>query len=170
MPCISCGRDFHEECLDWNLEADTCCCDEIVILSKQPYRKDRATLRDPLSTGRKEAAKLFPLNSEADCEWRGLRYAGGGKHPIIGCTNGKQKHRHHGPDKETTNNETGNVHLICSFCHNRWHTNNDKDFDPSHSEFRMHDAETLATIEEQLENELHWSSIKFRPRQGSDSD
>jgi len=39
-----------------------------------------------------------------------------------------QEARHHGPDKNTLNNEKGNVHRICHSCHNRWHTLNDEDY------------------------------------------
>lgn len=92
--------------------------------------KDAKDLKDPLSTGRKEAAKLFPLNEDLPCEWQGLANCGGGKYPIIGCVDGKQLNRHHGPDKTTTNNQIGNVHRICPNCHNRWHAANDKDYHP----------------------------------------
>ena len=104
---------------------------------RQPkrIRKRAATLKDPKSTGRKEAARLYPLNRERDCEWAHLSQAGGGKHPIKGCAvrfgqAKKQEHRHHGPDKNTMNNEKGNVHRICTFCHNLWHAANDEDYDP----------------------------------------
>lgn len=98
-------------------------------------RKKVSTLKDPHSTGRKEAARLYPLNKEADCEWANLEKAGGGKFPIKGCALRpvgvqKQTNRHHGPDKNTMNNEKGNVHRICSHCHNLWHAKNDADYDP----------------------------------------
>jgi hypothetical protein len=28
------------------------------------------------------------------------------------------------------NNDEGNVHRICSHCHNKWHAANDDDYDP----------------------------------------
>ncbi len=87
-------------------------------------------VRDPKSTGRKRAAVLFPLVPESDCEWKGLANCGGGKYPIVGCLEGKQEHRHHGPDKNTLNNSAGNVHRICDNCHNIWHSQNDPDYDP----------------------------------------
>jgi hypothetical protein len=90
--------------------------------------KDDSALKDQQSTGRKRAAKMYPLDTEADCEWQMKKNCGGGKLPIIGCLNGKQEARHHGPDKNTLNNEKGNVHRICHFCHNRWHTLNDPDY------------------------------------------
>lgn len=113
-------------------------------------RKPRSKLKDPLSTGRKEAARLYPflnddgsiwkkgdpLEGRAKCEWANREGVGGGKYPIRGCgfnqtPVGKQLHRHHGPDKNTLNNERGNVHRICYNCHNRWHAANDDDYDPS---------------------------------------
>lgn len=56
---------------------------------------------------------------------------GGGEFPIQGCSDGVQLNRHHGPDKNTLNNEPGNVHRICAHCHNRWHAKNDPDYDPN---------------------------------------
>lgn len=98
--------------------------------SSQEFRtyKDDSALRDQQSTGRKRAAKMYPLDPEADCEWCMQKNCGGGDFPIVGCLSGKQEARHHGPDKNTLNNEKGNVHRICHFCHNRWHTLNDPDY------------------------------------------
>jgi hypothetical protein len=109
--------------------------------------KPDAALKDQESTGRKRAARLYPLldntnqplkssrtagqDERADCEWRfGIR-VGGGDNPIQGCVSGKQYARHHGPDKNTLNNEPGNVHRICHNCHNQWHAKNDPDYDPN---------------------------------------
>lgn len=164
MSCFPCGRTFHEECIGEPLPNSECCCQQFnpnFVLkqidenSEQPdedYSDDdesasrrgrreanNRTLKDPQSTGRKRAAKLFPLNRAAPCEWAGLEFAGGGKHPIKGCGKpfrpdeeaGTQVNRHHGPDKSTTNNSEGNVHRICSRCHNRWHAANDPDYDHS---------------------------------------
>ncbi len=95
--------------------------------------KRDASLKDQQSTGRKRAAKLFPLDRSAPCEWAAASESnpcGGGKHPLtFGCEN-LQSHRHHGPDKNTLNNEEGNVHRICSFHHNWWHAKNDEEYDP----------------------------------------
>lgn len=94
--------------------------------------KDFANVKDLESTGRKRAAKLFPIPKEGEpryplaCEWRGLSAAGGGVIPIVGCHDGFAKDIHHGPDKNTLSNFVGNVHRICKTCHNRWHTVNDK--------------------------------------------
>jgi len=90
--------------------------------------KDDSALRDQQSTGRKRAAKLYPLDVEAECDWKMRKNCGGGTTPIVGCVNGKQEARHHGPDKNTLNNEKGNVHRICHMCHNRWHTLNDEGY------------------------------------------
>jgi hypothetical protein len=99
------------------------------------YKID-STLVDQQSTGRKRAAKLYPLNAQAYCEWSGKSDQGGGNHPIQGCglrpnsQIGYQQCRHHGPDKNTLNNDLGNVHRICTPCHNEWHSKNDKDYVP----------------------------------------
>jgi hypothetical protein len=87
--------------------------------------KDDSGLRDQQSTGRKRAAKDFPLDADALCEWSLKKNCGGGVFPIVGCLDNKQQARHHGPDKNTLNNDKGNVHRICHSCHNRWHTLND---------------------------------------------
>lgn len=87
-------------------------------------------LKDQQSTGRKRAARLYPLDKEAICEWALLEGQGGGI-TIPGCglrpgtVPGKQQARHHGPDYNTLNNEVGNVHRICHSCHNSWHAAND---------------------------------------------
>lgn len=92
--------------------------------------KREAALKDQQSTGRKRAAVLYPLNRNGQCEWRGRTVMGGGTAPITGCTDGTQQARHHGPDKNTLNNEQGNVHRICHGCHNRWHAANDPNYVP----------------------------------------
>jgi hypothetical protein len=90
--------------------------------------KDPSTYRDQQSTGRKQAARWFPLDPDALCEWAMKTNCGGGPHPITGCATNLQQARHHGPDKNTLNNDKGNVHRICHTCHNRWHTLNDPDY------------------------------------------
>lgn len=110
--------------------------DEEDAVRRTPVRGARrtkrdASLKDQQSTGRKRAARLYPLNREQPCEWRGKVRMGGGDRPILGCLNGYQQARHHGPDKNTLNNEAGNVHRICHECHNRWHAANDPDYDPN---------------------------------------
>lgn len=96
--------------------------------------KPDAALKDQQSTGRKRAAQLYPLDSEANCEWADASPAnpkGGGVNPItVGCENAVQQARHHGPDKNTLNNEPGNVHRICHWHHNNWHARNDPAYQP----------------------------------------
>lgn len=116
--------------------------------------KDAEDMADPESTGRKRAAKAIP-DSELQgmiCEWALLKEAGGGKHPIRGCHGNRATDRHHGPDKNTLNNERkANLHAICSFCHNEWHAKNDPDYEGVRpkddtpwvpvGEYRLHDPD-----------------------------
>ena len=90
--------------------------------------KDDSVLKDQQSTGRKRAARWYPLDETALCEWSMKTNCGGGQNPITGCAANLQQARHHGPDKNTLNNEKGNVHRICHTCHNRWHTLNDEGY------------------------------------------
>lgn len=91
--------------------------------------KDIGEFDDPVSSGRKRAAVIAPIAVGDVCEWAYLRFAGGGTTPIEGCLGNPATDRHHGPDKSTLNNELGvNLHRICSYCHNRWHSANDKTY------------------------------------------
>lgn len=170
MACINCGSGLHFECM--MISEGSCCCknDEAPVADDDLYldeddrkhshgHKRDSTLKDQQSTGRKRAAIAYPLDRDAPCEWKGLRFAGGGQFPIVGCTNGKQEARHHGPDKNTLNNEEGNVHRICVFCHNRWHTLNDSSYEPGNPG-PSHDKKTMATPDEIVDNELYWASKK----------
>lgn len=112
-------------------------------------QKRDATLKDQQSTGRKRAARLYPLNPDAKCEWAGLANCGGGTRPIVGCVNGKQQSRHHGPDKSTSNNEEGNVHRICHRCHNRWHAANNKEYDWTSTTVNSHNPRSQTSSERQ---------------------
>src|SRR5690606_19815102 len=102
-------------------------------------------ISDPLSTGRKRAAMLLPIMTGMVCEWAGLKWAGGGVQPIVGCRGNtlaefksnadrpegidSRGERHHGPDKAVLNNAVGrNLHAICSECHPRWHELNDPSY------------------------------------------
>lgn len=122
--------------------------------------KDDSSLRDQQSTGRKRAAKAYPLNAEAACEWRMQSNCGGGEHPIVGCHAGLQQARHHGPDKQTLNNDLGNVHRICHQCHNRWHTLNDDGYIWGHL-YNPHDP-SECSLEEIALNEVFWDGRKVR--------
>lgn len=96
---------------------------------------DPSVMADALSTGRKRAAIVGDIPVGMVCEWALLKEAGGGVEPIKGCTGYPAEHRHHGPDKNTLNNERAgedrpiNLHLICTYCHNRWHAANDKHYE-----------------------------------------
>jgi hypothetical protein len=116
--------------------------------------KDDSVLKDQQSTGRKRAAQMYPLYSEEPCEWQKKKNCGGNK-PIVGCVDGKQEARHHGPDKNTLNNDEGNVHRICHKCHNRWHTVNDEGYVWG----SIYDAHSPvdAPLGEFLQNEIYWS-------------
>jgi hypothetical protein len=102
-----------------------------------PSTRDIGTLKEPLSTGRKRVAAMYPIPKGKVCEWAGLAAAGGGIHPIVGCIGYPATDLHHGPDKNTLNNMrfsdgtsdgAQNVHQICSFCHNAWHGANNPDY------------------------------------------
>lgn len=86
--------------------------------------------RDPVSTGRKEAAVKFPIKIGQKCEWAFQKDCGGGVVPIVGCVGYPATDIHHGPDKNTLRNVVGNVHRICANCHNRWHGANDPHYGP----------------------------------------
>jgi hypothetical protein len=133
MPCIHCGRGFHDECV--YLECINCHDDTAKIsktitgsLGLGAPIKNPDEVGDRHSTGRKRAAQLYPIFDDQPCEWQGKKNCGGGK-PIIGCVAGLQADRHHGPIKDTLRNEPGNVHRICKICHNNWHAVNDPIYD-----------------------------------------
>lgn len=161
--CWACVVSLHEECPDPQPLSDelaelgyiTCCCvlrpdDSTEGHSIKSERKgevgrpavDVELVADAVSTGRRRSQMLYPIMPGQVCEWAGLRHAGGGAAPIIGCTGNLiierkggdpdrgyvQGDRHHGPDKNTFANEPGNVHRICVFCHHRWHALNDKHY------------------------------------------
>jgi hypothetical protein len=163
MACIYCGRGFHDECErgcpDCHGEEDSRISNTIsnLVGSGGPGRPalDPSQVTDRYSTGRKRAAALYPLNNKEPCEWRNLKNCGGGV-PVIGCLNGFQQDRHHGPVKDTLRNERENVHLICKKCHKRWHYFNDPVYleekwdDTSHEPVPATEAELRAF-------ELKWS-------------
>lgn len=131
MSCISCGRGLCDECTDPT--EDACCCagdnsdEEPGRLSVEAPVEVIKKLRTDVteSAGRKRAAALYPIDTDAACEWQMLSNCGGGFVPIVGCLSGRQRHIHHGPDKTTTSNDRSNISLICTTCHNRWHAKND---------------------------------------------
>ena len=143
---------------------------------------DPNQITDARSTGRKRAIQIAPILSGMLCEWSGLKHAGGGATPILGCKGNKlspvkggehglkQGDLHHGPDKNTLNNAPGtNLHRVCSVCHHRWHAANDKSYDrggrpeaafpflPIEPYF-LHDPLTRYTDEEYDKAEAWWET------------
>lgn len=172
--CMYCPVEMYFLCTNPDEDGNPCglASDEEIPFKKlgAPV-KTGELMRDVLSTGRKRAAEVAPLTEMVPikCEWSGLKYAGGGVKPIIGCKDNKADARHHGPDKSTLNNEVGvNLHRICVFCHNRWHTLNDiyygkrpekgEPFVPQGMDILPHDNQTKATDEEMVDNERYWSA------------
>lgn len=167
--CLSCGRGFHEECLS---NCESCHPEpEILVIegstSDEPKQNKQGgtfkDLKDPHSTGRKRAAKLYPLDKEAPCEWQGKKNCGGGRVPIVGCLNGKQVARHHGPVKDTTRNHLGNVHRICTRCHNHWHELNDLVYNQQEYGLLPHDPEE-ASQQELADDEVLWITGKINEK------
>lgn len=148
--CLACKAGFHDECQQvWEGKLSDevpCCCNEMFSMDSSKAipemvqeeidayfdgytgSKPLEEYADPISTGRKEAAKKFPIKPGMVCEWAWLRYAGGGVEPIIGCPGHPAEAIHHGPDKNTMHNVEGNIHRICAECHNRWHAANDEHY------------------------------------------
>lgn len=126
--------------------------------------KRDAVLKDQQSTGRKRAARLYPLSRESACEWQGKAECGGGLSPILGCSLGKQEARHHGPDKSVSNNEEGNVHRICHACHNRWHAANNAEYDWNSTIVKSHQprAQTEKEQEEAMLIHMTYSVKKMK--------
>lgn len=160
QPCMFCAVGMYEECLNPEvlvMEGDYAgfewaipCIEKFnsIEISGEPKGtggaglKDPSQIGDPLSTGRKRAAMLMPIMTGMVCQWSGLKWAGGGVQPIVGCKGStlaefkknddkpegvdSRGERHHGPDKAVLNNSVGmNLHGICSSCHHRWHELND---------------------------------------------
>lgn len=142
--CLKCLRGLHDICTD-TVDNPCVCSHSLTVVTSVQLGEDSgseesfdqyfedgeqvleragkldASLKDQYSTGRKRAAKLYPLNREAACEWRGIIKPGGSLYTIEDCGSGLQEVRHHGPDYNTLNNDPGNVHRICALHHNRWH-------------------------------------------------
>lgn len=147
MGCIYCAQDEHFMCR----EEGECCChdttketltlrDAIKQLTEpkrtkedkpvtpgKPGRKVMTeNMKDALSTGRKRAAELYGIAPGQLCAWAWRKRCGGGVYPIIGCSGRKAAHIHHGPDKSVVNNSPDNISVVCSHCHNLWHSRNDE--------------------------------------------
>ena len=184
--CVACATGFHNECFFPDGITNLCCCsddpDAIVEISNAPVaetlaagevvleRKGKSAdqMQDPISTGRKRAAAIKPISKGMRCEWAGLRFAGGGVIPIIGCFGSPATNIHHGPDKDVLNNAEDNLHRICAACHNRWHSLNDSfygerptpgtGFTPVGHEMLKHDDKTKAPPKLVFESELWWET------------
>lgn len=165
MGCVSCGRELHAECS--RVKDNKCCCRQEALAEAIQSSKLGKNYKDDdditVSAGRKRAGTRYEIIPEKPCAWRWQKNCGGGKHPIIGCLGGMQEHRHHGPVKNTSRNEPENVHLICTKCHNRWHTLNDEDYDEVTNDSLPHKP-VPATLEECSNNEIDWTSGRFREK------
>lgn len=161
--CVSCALGRPEECLYGGClippvaESYTSLGE---ALKERVHGGTAKQLKDPLSTGRKRAAKLYPIHDSEPCEWRGQKNCGGGERPITGCLSGNQESRHHGPVKDTTRNHQGNVHRICTKCHNRWHLLNDLIYDKERYALLPHDPSPCGEEELWL-YEAKWTSGKM---------
>ena len=178
MPCLPCAANIHWECL-FPTADELCCCDSGLLASvtvESSQRggpiKEAENMKDPISTGRKRAAIAKPIEEGMVCEWAGLKFAGGGVEPIIGCNGNIATNIHHGPDKDVLNNDVDtNLHRVCPNCHNRWHTLNDPYYGirPTPGTpflplipfiCKPHDSDTKADLKEIFENEMYWSNKK----------
>lgn len=189
--CLPCATGYHFEC--WKpLDTGFCHCTAegpVLFEAKDNSTeekkerggqvKEQAAVTDRESTGRKRAAKYYPIPKEGEpgypmtCEWAGLAKAGGGVEPIVGCVGALAKHIHHGPNKSTLENSVGNVHRICPTCHNRWHTLNDPYYGERpagnvpylpNAEWHPHDGTTRATPEELAAFEMIWINRKIEAK------
>jgi hypothetical protein len=179
--CLACQNGYYSECLQpvgktddvmWpcGLAAIDHTLEEEAIKFRGGQVKIASDVTDIESTGRKRAALMYPIENGENCEWQGLLQAGGGVKPIIGCVENKATAIHHGPDKNTLNNNRNNIHKICTYCHNYWHARNDEFYGerPTGSEafipldsfdWTQHDSVTKAT-EAQLAQEMVTRSIR----------
>jgi hypothetical protein len=169
LVCRACAADLHGEC--YSPDSNDCCCATVEAMLNQvsgvpkedrsvgsrDYKDSKSSI-DPKSTGRKRAARDYPIHNGMPCEWRGLANAGGAL-SIVGCIDGIATHRHHGPNKDTLHNEKGNVHRICTKCHNRWHTRNDGSYNWN-GPWEPHDPDTKATDQQLMESEIYWAGNK----------
>jgi hypothetical protein len=193
--CWPCVVALHHECLAPDTHEEDgyliCCCkqketeiNEHENSAGRPVA-DPSDITDVVSTGRRRAQMLYPIMTGMLCEWTGLKNAGGGIEPIVGCDGNTIEatksgphagHRHHGPNKNVIDNVESNVHRICTTCHNRWHAANNKYYlgerppadqswlpvPPEGMELRKHDPDTVATEEEREESDNYWKSRKLK--------
>lgn len=90
-------------------------------------KPDKKEYKDALAAGRKYALRKYAPEPGQICDWAWSINCGGGVVPITGCTGREAKHVHHGPDKSTINNDRAtNISVICTHCHNLWHSKNNE--------------------------------------------
>ena len=136
--------------------------------------KDPADIGDPLSTGRKRAAMVMPIMTGMVCQWAGLKWAGGGVQPIVGCKGNTLAEFKKNEDKPVLNNSPGmNLHGICSSCHHRWHELNDPSYESKRGDAHLqwlpsqpyydHDPFTKAEDYDHLLSDEWWAlAVKDR--------
>jgi hypothetical protein len=162
--CFHAAREFFDECEKYpecgcvphGIQAVT---DEVKQSNNLGQKDDNAVI-DPKSTGRKRAAKMFPLNRSEPCEWQRKRFKLADDSFFVGCSTGLQQNIHHGPNKDTLVNEPGNVWRICSTCHNRWHALIDPSYDWNAPTYFQIVLEHGVSDEEIGHNELFWINRK----------
>lgn len=201
--CLACAAGLYEECTNPEVVQDytgewiiPCAVrfqfveQEVAVKRKGEIGRplsDPSAITDPLSTGRKRAKIAIPGQTGMVCQWAGLKWAGGGVQPIVGCAGNKlaefkknedkpegidsRIERHHGPNKAVLDNAVGvNLHGICSDCHHRWHELNDDAYEgtrpPAEFEwlpaepYYAHDPFTKADDEEREMSESWWAINK----------
>jgi len=168
--CILCVAGFPHipspQCEDADGGAENTIKDAVSRAVGRP-QKDGADMADAESTGRKRAAVILPdeIISVMRCEWALLKEAGGGVNPIKGCPGNQASDRHHGPDKNTLNNERiENLHAVCDWCHNRWHAANDDTYEGSRpkddtpwlpvGDWKPHNSKDKMSLNEAMVEEL----------------
>lgn len=139
--------------------------------------EEHRAYKDARSTGRKRAAKLYPIKAGQICDWAWHKQCGGGIQPIMGCTGRPAQHIHHGPDKSTFNNERDNISLVCTYCHNRWHAVNDPYYEEGRPENGepflpvIPDGKTIFSLEDKVRatrEEIFANELSF-PIRGKDA-
>jgi hypothetical protein len=188
MACVSCRLELCYSCYEPEETFDTIFDGEggkrvqkvepVLETEKRPVGRPRLPpeeLKDALRAGRLRAGRTIKIEPGTICQWAGLKFAGGGIRPIIGCVGRPAGARHHGPNKSTADNEIGsNLHLICHQCHNRWHALNDEFYGERPADGadylpradagtnNFHDPNSTATLAEQAEWQLYWQTPKAK--------
>lgn len=94
MSCAACAVGLYEECVNptpvegregwiypcgWDVE------DSRPVKQRESRFLEPDELSNDTSAGRKRAAMAAPILTGMECEWSGLKFAGGGVIPIVGC-------------------------------------------------------------------------------------